>query len=98
MELLVAGVDTLRRERKIEILIEPRSGLFEHRQQHLVSCSGIGSRFQYYELRGMQVCRYLFGSRQDVRYIRLLRLSEWRRHAYDYGVYFGKLAVLTRCG
>ena len=66
-KLRIAGIDTFRREREQEILVELQSFLFKHRQQHFVSRARISGRFENDQLAAAQTLCDLFAGREDVR-------------------------------
>ena len=90
-ELRISGIDALRREREQKILVEFQTRLFKHRQQHFVGGAGISRRFQNDQLPAAQAFLNLFGSRENVGNVRLLRFPKGRRNANDDGVTFSQV-------
>src|SRR2546427_3759795 len=83
LKFSIARVDPLRRKSQQKILVEFQASLFEYRPQNFIGGSGIGRRFQDYELSAPQTFLDLFGCRQDERYVGLFSFSERCRHADD---------------
>ncbi len=90
-KLRVAGVNTLRRKRQKEILVELQTLLFKHREQNFVRCSRISGRLENDQLATTQTFRNLFRRREDVRNVRLLGFAQRRRNANDDCVAIGQV-------
>src|SRR5262249_30459029 len=74
-KLRIARVNTLRRKREHEIIVEFQTTFLKLRQQHFVSRSRISRRLEDDQLTATQTLRDLFRGRENVRDVRLLRFA-----------------------
>ena len=86
LEVRVARIDALGREREEEVDAGLEPGRFEHRLHDFVGRAGIGRRLEHDEHARVQVLRDRLDGRDDVGHVRVLRLAQRRRHADVDGV------------
>ena len=97
VEVRVAGVDALRREREEEITAGFTPLGCEAGQDHFLGSAGISRALEHDQLAGLLVATDLFGSGIDEADVRVACLRERGRDADIYGVDAGQRAEIRSC-